>query len=78
MSNNELLRLEVGESVVYENEGYFIRQLNNLNSVELIHSETNEIREVPISEISVAKFDESKKTDDLQKISDTLWNKAMK
>ncbi|WP_319557976.1 Mu transposase C-terminal domain-containing protein [Thiomicrorhabdus sp.] len=78
MSNNGLLRLEVGESVVYENEGYFIRQLNNLNSVVLIHSETNEIREVPMSEISVAKFDESKKTDDLQKISDSLWNKAMK
>ncbi|CAN8139514.1 transposase [uncultured Thiomicrorhabdus sp.] len=78
MSNNGLLRLEVGESVVYENQGYFIRQLNNLNSVVLIHSETSEIKEVPISEISVAKFDQSKKTDDLQKISDTFWNKAMK
>ncbi|WP_130537956.1 helix-turn-helix domain-containing protein [Thiomicrorhabdus indica] len=77
MGNNGLLQLEIGESVVYQNERYFIRQVNSINTVVLIYAETGAIKEVSISEVSVSKFEEPKKTDDLQRISDDSWNQAM-
>lgn len=77
MSDYGKLKLEPGESVSYDSEEYYIRQVDDLTHVVLIHPETKALKEVPIAEIDGINFTESRPTPDLEVISDEKWNKAI-
>ncbi|MEA1987840.1 MAG: hypothetical protein U9N57_01365 [Pseudomonadota bacterium] len=75
MAQTGLLKLELGESVIFEDTEYFISQISDLTHAILIHPKTRDLKEVPISEISGVS--EAKPTSDLELISSEKWDEAI-
>jgi len=75
MSQTGLLKLEVGESVIFEGTEYFISQISDLTHAILIHPQTKQLKEVSIAEISGVS--EAKPTSDLELIPDDKWDEAI-
>jgi len=75
MAQKGLLKLELGESVMFEGTEYFISQISDLTHAILIHPKTRDLKEVPISEISGVS--EAKPTSDLELISSEKWDEAI-
>jgi len=78
VADARMLKLSPGESVSYEGEEYFIKQVTGLTHLVLIHPDTKVLKEVAISEISGVNDFEVNPTSDLALIPDAKWNEAIK
>ncbi|MBD3821451.1 MAG: DDE-type integrase/transposase/recombinase [Thiotrichales bacterium] len=78
MADAGMLKLTPGESVTYEGEEYFIKQVADLTHIVLIHPTTKKLKEVAISDLGIVNSGDAKKTPDLALIADAKWDEAIK